>query len=107
MLNDQPLEFKTSTDINAQYDDLMRAFEAFKETNDERLDEVERKSGADVVTTNLAVTYLRPVLLTGRFLCEGRVVHRGRTLAHAEAVMTDVAGREVVRATGAFHVRGR
>ena len=53
------------------------------------------EAGADVVTTNLAVTYLRPVLLTGRFLCQGRVVHRGRTLAHAEAVMTDVAGREV------------
>jgi hypothetical protein len=32
-------------------------------------------------------------------------VHRGRTLAHAEAVMTDAAGREVMRATGAFHLR--
>jgi HK97 family phage major capsid protein len=50
MLKDNPLEHKASIDINAQYDDLMRAFEAFKETNDERLDEVERRSGADVVT---------------------------------------------------------
>ena len=62
-------------------------------------------AGADVVTTNLSVTYLRPVPLTGRYRCEGRVVHRGRTLAHAEAVMTDAAGREVMRATGAFHLR--
>jgi uncharacterized protein (TIGR00369 family) len=62
-------------------------------------------AGADVVTTNLAVTYLRPVPLTGRYRCEGRVIHRGRTLAHAEAVMTDAASREVMRATGAFHLR--
>lgn len=63
-------------------------------------------AGADVVTTNLSVTYLRPVPLVGRFRCKGRVVHLGRTLAHAEAVMADDAGREVMRATGAFHVRG-
>ena len=62
-------------------------------------------AGADVVTTNLAVTYLRPVPLTGRYHCTGNVVHRGRTLAHAEAAMTDAAGREVMRATGAFHLR--
>jgi uncharacterized protein (TIGR00369 family) len=64
-------------------------------------------TGADVVTTNLAVTYLRPVLLTGRYRCEGRVVHGGRTLSHSEAIMTDDAGLEVMRATGVFHVRSR
>lgn len=63
-------------------------------------------AGADVVTTNLSVSYLRPVPLTGRYSCEGRVVHRGRTLAHAEAVMTDAGGRDVMRATATFHVRG-
>lgn len=62
-------------------------------------------AGADVVTTNLSVTYLRPVALAGRYRCEGRVVHRGRTVAHAEAVMTDDVRREVMRATGAFHLR--
>jgi len=62
-------------------------------------------AGADVATTNLAVTYLRPVPLSGRFQCEGRVVHGGRTLAHAEAVMIDANGREVMRATGGFHLR--
>ena len=29
----------------------MRAFEAFKDANDERLDEIERRMAADVVTT--------------------------------------------------------
>lgn len=62
-------------------------------------------AGADVVTTSLAVTYLRPVALTGRYQCIGQVVHRGRSLAHAEALMTDHAGRQVMRATGGFHVR--
>ena len=62
-------------------------------------------AGADLVTTNLAVTYLRPVELTGRFTCRGSVVHLGRTLAHAEAVMTDDTGRDVLRASGAFHLR--
>ena len=61
--------------------------------------------GADLVTTNLAVTYLRPVALAGRFSCAASVVHLGRTLAHAEAVMTDDAGRDVLRASGAFHLR--
>lgn len=62
-------------------------------------------AAADVATTNLSVTYLRLVALSGRYQCKGEVIHRGRTLAHAEAVMTDDAGREVMRATGAFHVR--
>lgn len=65
----------------------------------------ELEAGADLVTTNLNVTYLRPVPLSGRFRCEGRVVGRGRTVAHAEATMTDDRGREVLRATGSFHLR--
>ncbi len=59
-------------------------------------------AGADVVTTNLAVTYLRPVPLTGRFQCEGRVVHRGRNLAHAEAVMVGANGHGLMRATASL-----
>ncbi|MFP5255324.1 MAG: PaaI family thioesterase [Acidimicrobiia bacterium] len=65
----------------------------------------QQPSGADVVTTNLAVTYLRPVPLGARYRCEGRVVHRGRTLVHAEATLTDAEGRELVRATASCHVR--
>ncbi|MGQ0431998.1 MAG: PaaI family thioesterase [Microthrixaceae bacterium] len=62
-------------------------------------------ANADLVTTNLNVTYLRPARLSGRFRCEGRVVSLGRTIAHAEAAMTDDVGREVLRAAGAFYLR--
>jgi HK97 family phage major capsid protein len=39
-------------DVNAAFGEFMRAFEAFKETNDERLSELERRSAADPVTTD-------------------------------------------------------
>ncbi|WP_018184133.1 phage major capsid protein [Kaistia granuli] len=41
-----------SGDVSAAFDDFMRAFEAFKDTNDERLTEIETKLTADVVTTD-------------------------------------------------------
>jgi uncharacterized protein (TIGR00369 family) len=62
-------------------------------------------AAADIVTTNLAVTYLRPVPLAGRYRCVGRSVHQGRRLAHAEAEMTDEQGRAVMRASATLHVR--
>ncbi|MBL8564745.1 MAG: phage major capsid protein [Hyphomicrobiaceae bacterium] len=37
-------------DVGAAFDEFMRAFEEFKETNDRRLDEMERRTGEDVVT---------------------------------------------------------
>ncbi|PWE58181.1 phage major capsid protein [Metarhizobium album] len=36
--------------LDAAFDDFMQAFEAFKDVNDRRLDEIERKLTADVVT---------------------------------------------------------
>jgi HK97 family phage major capsid protein len=36
----------------ASHDDLMRAFEAFKEANDERLGDIEKRMSADVVTAD-------------------------------------------------------
>ena len=33
------------------FGDMMQAFEAFKEANDERLSQIEARMGADVVTT--------------------------------------------------------
>jgi HK97 family phage major capsid protein len=39
-----------SGDFNAAFDDFMRSFEAFKSDNDERIDQLERRS-ADVLTT--------------------------------------------------------
>lgn len=52
MVKEQQLETKSSGEINAQYDDLIRAFEAFKETNEERVAQIERRMGPDVVTTD-------------------------------------------------------
>lgn len=44
-------EVKASADtMTAALDDFLHTFEAFKESNDRRLDELERKFGADVVT---------------------------------------------------------
>jgi len=43
---------ETKADLARAIDDMHGAFEAFKQTNDERLAELERKSGADVVTSD-------------------------------------------------------
>lgn len=44
--------------------------------------------GERYTTLDLGVTYLRPIGLdTGRVLCEGRLAHRGRTVATAEATV--------------------
>ena len=61
---------------------------------------------ATVVTTNLDVTFVRGVApTTGRLWCEGRIVHVGRTLAHAEATLTDVHDQLYLRATATCRVR--
>jgi HK97 family phage major capsid protein len=54
MLNDKGLEVKSAShaDLGAAFDDFMRAFDAFKETNDRRLSEIERCMSADVVTVD-------------------------------------------------------
>ncbi len=54
MLNDKGLEVKSAShaDLGAGFEDFMRAFEAFKETNDRRLGEIERCMSADVVTVD-------------------------------------------------------
>jgi uncharacterized protein (TIGR00369 family) len=46
-------------------------------------------AGVGYTTTDLQVRYVRGITRdTGRILCEGTVVHRGRTLATAEARVT-------------------
>jgi HK97 family phage major capsid protein len=42
----------TDTDVNAAFGEFMRAFEAFKETNDDRLSQLERRGAADPLTTD-------------------------------------------------------
>jgi len=43
---------ETKADLARAIDDMMVAFEAFKDSNDRRIGEIEKKSGPDVVTTD-------------------------------------------------------
>jgi HK97 family phage major capsid protein len=53
MQNDPGLETKVAQSVvNDAVSELMRAFEAFKETNDRKLDEIEKRYTADVVTSD-------------------------------------------------------
>jgi HK97 family phage major capsid protein len=42
----------SDTDVNAAFSDFMRAFEAFKDSNDERLSQLERRGSADPLTAD-------------------------------------------------------
>lgn len=58
-------------------------------------------NGESYATLDLAVTYLRPITReTGRILCEGRLGHRGRAAATADATV-------VAEATGKLLAQGR
>jgi len=46
-LETQRLETKAGGSVGAAFEEFMRAFEAYKDTNDERLGELERRSAAD------------------------------------------------------------
>ncbi len=52
-------------------------------------------------TVQMSLSYLRPAS-EGRVLAHGRAVFLGRSLAHAEAELTEAAGRQIARATGTF-----
>jgi uncharacterized protein (TIGR00369 family) len=63
-------------------------------------------AGAFVATTNLNVTYVHAVPSDReRIRCEGRAVHVGRTLGHAEATVTSAGGRICVLAVGTCTIR--
>ena len=51
-------------------------------------------AGEAYSTAEMKVNYTRPITpRTGLVTCEGKVVHRGRTLAVSEARLTDAAGK--------------
>jgi uncharacterized protein (TIGR00369 family) len=56
------------------------------------------EEGETFATLQLSATYLRAVR-DGRLVASGRLVHRGRNAAHAEAEVTDAEGRIVARCT--------
>ena len=58
------------------------------------------QAGEGYTTAEMKVNYLRPITpATGKVRCEGKVVHRGRTLALSEARLTDSAGKLLAFAT--------
>src|SRR5512140_915919 len=54
MPTDTTIETKSAQpdDLGSAFDGFMRAFESFKDANDERLGQLERRMTADVVTTD-------------------------------------------------------
>ena len=56
--------------------------------------------GTIYTTSELSMSYLRPAVPDGRDLvARGRLIHKGRSLALSDAVVTDGEGREVAHAT--------
>ncbi len=56
--------------------------------------------GEGYTTVEFKVNLTRPILPdTGEFVCEGRVVHRGRTTATSEAYLRDGAGKLLAHGT--------
>ena len=66
----------------------------------DRFQELRDESGA-LVSVDLRVKFLRPVS-EGTIECDARVVRLGRTILHAEAVVTDGHGREVARGDATY-----
>lgn len=59
-------------------------------------------AGKSCTTTDLHVRFVRPITVaTGALRCEATVLHLGRTLATAEAKITDAAGKLYAHATTA------
>ena len=57
-------------------------------------------AGVGYATTDLHVTFVRPIgRETGRIVCTGEVLHRGRRMASAEARLVDGDGRLLAHAT--------
>ena len=58
------------------------------------------KPGEGYTTAEFKVNLTRPILpTTGEVFCEGRVLHRGRTIATSEAYLRDEKGRLLAHGT--------
>jgi len=60
-------------------------------------------AGKSVVTLTINVTYLRPAA-AGRIRASGRIVHRGRVIAFAEAELRDPGGEVVASAVATLRI---
>ena len=88
----QSIETK-ATDANAAFGDFHRAFEAFRETNDERLAQIEQRMASDVVTEDKLSRIDRALDETKRRL-DRALLDQGRPRLAAEAKQDDHAQRE-------------
>ena len=97
-MHSTPPETKSAADndVNSAFGEFMRAFESFKETNDERLVQLERRSGADTVTVDKLARIDRALDETKRVVDElalksarpslgGPPVRHGASLQHKAA----------------------
>jgi len=66
----------------------------------DRFQELRHDNGA-LVSIDLRVKFLRPVS-EGMIECRSEIVRLGRTIIHAEAVVTDAAGKEVARGDATY-----
>src|SRR5436190_21565850 len=64
-------------DITALFGDFMQGFEAFKETNDRRLAEIEKRGSADAVTED-KLDRLNQALDGAKAMIDRQVLDRGR-----------------------------
>ena len=88
----QSIETK-STDANAAFGDFHRAFEAFRETNDERLAQIEQRMASDVVTEDKLSRIDRALDETKRRL-DRALLDQSRPRLQAEARQDDQGQRE-------------
>jgi uncharacterized protein (TIGR00369 family) len=63
------------------------------------------EEGEGFATLQLSAAYLRPVR-DGLLAATGRVVHRGKSVVHAEAEIADAEGRPVARVTSTCLILG-
>lgn len=62
-------------------------------------------AGVDYGTIELKVNYVRKLTAeTGRVTCDAKVLHAGRTLCTAEAMVLDAAGKLYAHGSGTFLV---
>jgi len=62
-----------------------------------------RDTRGSMATIDLGVKYLRP-LREGTLLCKAEIVHRGRRVAHARAVVTDEDDRQLALGTATMMI---
>ena len=83
------VETKSAADVSGAFDEFHRAFAAFKETNDERLDQIETRMSSDVITEE-KLTRIDRALDDNKRRVDTLLVERARpSLARSEKAADD------------------